>query len=102
MKKLNGILQCLILFAGFTTVYAAINGQVDINTTYQTMDGFGGGITWYNGTLHDSPQKQAICDALFTDLDLDIVRIRNAYGRNEESTITYDQQTYQAAISVIR
>jgi glucuronoarabinoxylan endo-1,4-beta-xylanase len=61
------------------------------------MDGFGGGITWGNNVLHANSSKAAIYDLLFTDLGLDIVRIRNVYGRSDNSTTDHDRQTYVAA-----
>jgi O-glycosyl hydrolase len=72
-------------------------GQIDVNTKYQTMDGFGGGITWGNNYLHTNSSKNAIYDALFSDLGVSIVRIRNVYGRSDLSTIDYDRQTFVAA-----
>ncbi|MBN1577893.1 MAG: hypothetical protein JW913_15140 [Chitinispirillaceae bacterium] len=94
-----------VLTFGFGPVDAQpITGTIDVGTTYQTMDGFGGSITWYNNWLHQNADKEEICDSLFTDLGIDIVRIKNVYGRSdgaysESDLLDFDRQTYEAAKS---
>jgi glucuronoarabinoxylan endo-1,4-beta-xylanase len=80
-----------------STPAASVTGVINAGVTYQTMDGFGGGITWGNNILHANSQRNAIYDLLFTDLGLDLVRIRNVYGRMDYSTMSDDQKTYMAA-----
>jgi O-glycosyl hydrolase len=43
------------------------------------MVGFGGAITWYADRVTSSPQQDAITDTLFTDLGIDILRLKNWY-----------------------
>lgn len=57
---------------------------VDPETTYQTLDGFGAAVAWYQGTLVNHPLKAEVYDHIFSGLGLDILRFRNRYGRTEE------------------
>ena len=63
-------------------VHAAATGTIDINITYQTLEGFGAACAWYQSWLTEHPYKHEIYDLLFNGLGLDIYRFRNQY-RNE-------------------
>lgn len=52
---------------------------VDPSVTYQEMIGFGGSLTWYAERLINSPYKTQICQLLFGDLGLDMLRLKNNY-----------------------
>lgn len=52
---------------------------IDPSVTYQEMTGFGGSLTWYADRITSSPQKNQICQLLFEDLGMDIVRFKNNY-----------------------
>ncbi|MEX2369624.1 MAG: Ig-like domain-containing protein [Bacteroidales bacterium] len=54
--------------------------SLDTTTTYQTMVGFGGSLAFYEGWVTSHPNKSGIYDALFGELSLDILRLRNAHG----------------------
>ncbi len=56
-----------------------INTTIIPTTTFQTMVGFGGALTWYADRIISSPSKNAICDLLFTDSGIDILRLKNWY-----------------------
>lgn len=47
--------------------------------TYQTVVGFGGSLAYYENWLPAHPNKNQIYDAIFGELSLDILRVRNAY-----------------------
>ncbi len=61
---------------------ATATASININTTYQTLEGFGAAIAWYNSYLSEHPNKREIYDVLFNGLGLDILRLRNQY-RND-------------------
>jgi glucuronoarabinoxylan endo-1,4-beta-xylanase len=69
-----------ILCLGSCTTLAA-SGTVKAKENHQTMIGFGASIAWYTETLANHPQKGAIYDLIFNDLGLDILRLRNNYGK---------------------
>jgi len=71
-------LLCLFLApqAGAATVNAT--ADVNLNTLYQQLDGFGAAGAWYEGYV--TSQGGSIYNVLFRDLGLDIYRIRNTYG----------------------
>jgi glucuronoarabinoxylan endo-1,4-beta-xylanase len=53
---------------------------VDTKTTHQTITGFGASLAYYEGWLTAHPNKAQIYNAIFKELSLDILRVRNAYG----------------------
>jgi glucuronoarabinoxylan endo-1,4-beta-xylanase len=57
-------------------------GQVNVNVTHQTLDGFGAAGAWYEGDVVNNPQKSTLYNVLFGELGLDIYRVRNAYDQN--------------------
>lgn len=56
-------------------------GQLTIHPqeTKQTVVGFGASLAYYEGWLNAHPKKQEIYEAIFGELSLDILRVRNAY-----------------------
>ena len=52
---------------------------VDPETQFQTVEGFGASLAFYEGWLTAHPNKSEIYDAIFGELSLDILRVRNAY-----------------------
>lgn len=84
------------------TTYAC--AWVDPNVVYQTMDGFGGSIAWYDNWLHSSDHNVELYDLLFHDLGLDILRLRNIYGRSdswhtEHELLNFAKLSYEAGNS---
>lgn len=90
-NKLSLLLVVALLltcFMSFNTSAATYNASVDINTTYQTLEGFGAAIAWYNNWLTGHPNKSELYNILFYDLGLDILRLRNQYRNN--NNFAYD------------
>jgi hypothetical protein len=56
-------------------------------TTYQQMIGFGGALTWYSERVITSASKNAICDLMFLDSGIDIIRLKNWYYPNNYPTV---------------
>lgn len=54
-------------------------GVVDVNTVYQELEGFGASVAWYENWLTAHPKRDELYDILFSQLGLDIYRIRNTY-----------------------
>jgi len=59
---------------------ATEQARIDPGTTYQTVAGFGASLAYYEGWLTAHPNKSQIYNAIFKELSLDILRVRNAYG----------------------
>ncbi|MBK8807417.1 MAG: carbohydrate binding domain-containing protein [Bacteroidales bacterium] len=85
------------------TVDTIDTAVVSINTQYQTMEGFGGALTWYsdwityNGATHlDDFYAQA-----FDSMGIDILRIMNNYYPNEYLT-DYPQNNIIDSLSAAR
>lgn len=67
----------LSYISSYSQSYETIN--LDLSTTYQTIVGFGGSLAYYEGWVTAHPNKDQIYEALFGELSLDILRLRNAY-----------------------
>jgi O-glycosyl hydrolase len=52
---------------------------VDVNQRFQTLVGFGASQVYYVDWITLNPNKEEICDVIFRDLGLDILRIGNWY-----------------------
>ncbi|HYW96759.1 MAG TPA: hypothetical protein VE870_14280, partial [Bacteroidales bacterium] len=52
---------------------------INPSTTYQSIVGFGGSLAYYENWVTAHPNKSQIYQALFGELGLDILRLRNAY-----------------------
>lgn len=91
-RKLVLLLVVTILLTSFVcvpqTIAATYTASVDISITYQTLEGFGAAIAWYDNWLTGHPNKSELYKTLFFDLGLDILRLRNQY-RNS-SNFAYD------------
>ncbi len=74
---------------------ASYNASVDVNTTYQTLEGFGAAIAWYDSWLANHPNKAEIYKVLFGDSGLDILRLRNQYQHSGDDS-TIDAQIFNA------
>lgn len=90
-KKLifSVMISMVLTLMSFPKINAAnYTASVDINTTYQTLEGFGASIAWYNDYLTTHPNKNDLYKILFFDSGLDILRLRNQYRNN--SNFGYD------------
>jgi len=79
------VMTCLLNVQSGAANY---NVSVDINTKYQTLEGFGAAIAWYNNWVTGHPNKNELYNVLFYDLGLDILRLRNQYRNN--NNFAYD------------
>jgi glucuronoarabinoxylan endo-1,4-beta-xylanase len=62
----------------------AATATVDTSEVHQTIEGFGASLAWEIWQLYTNPQREEIYDYLFKELGLDILRLRNIYGKGEE------------------
>jgi glucuronoarabinoxylan endo-1,4-beta-xylanase len=80
---LSGLLT--VMFSGLFPIQETITAQafkevsVLPGETHQALVGFGGSLAYYENWLTAHPNKDGIYDALFGELSLDILRVRNAY-----------------------
>ncbi len=80
------------------TVRAQINAEITLNSEvkYQTVEGFGAALAYYENWLIAHPNKADIYEAIFEELSLDILRVRNAYDY-DETMIDRVAEFYHAA-----
>ncbi len=57
--------------------------SVDATQEYQTITGFGASLAYYENWLTAHPNRSEIYDVIFKELNLDILRVRNAYGYDD-------------------
>jgi O-glycosyl hydrolase len=57
---------------------------IDPDNQFQTIKGFGASLAIYEGWLIAHPNKEEIYKAIFNELSLDILRVRNAYYYDAE------------------
>jgi O-glycosyl hydrolase len=82
---------------------ALITSTITPATSYQQMVGFGGALTWYADRIANMTlaNRNAICDLMFTDLGLDILRLKNWYYPlnypANKATTTMDPNYYKAS-----
>jgi glucuronoarabinoxylan endo-1,4-beta-xylanase len=83
----------LVVMIGFILVFSdrckketdpVITKEYDLNidpeTQFQMVEGFGASLAYYEDWLTAHPNKKEIYDAIFGELNLEILRVRNAYG----------------------
>ena len=69
----------IILVPGYKSDVLAASGEINVNDTLQTIQGFGASIAYYENWLTAHPNNEAIYEAIFGDLGIDILRLRNTY-----------------------
>ncbi len=57
---------------------------IDAEETFQTLRGFGASLAYYEGWLNAHPTKSEVYQAIFGELSLDILRVRNAHEYDPE------------------
>lgn len=58
--------------------------KLDVTERFQTLEGFGAGIGWYQDRLVGNV-SDAVYDLLFPELGLDILRLRNRFERSDRT-----------------
>ena len=74
--------------------------SIDPTTKNQTVEGFGGSLAYYENWLTEHPNKEQVYTALFEELSLDILRVRNAHGYDE--TMIYRVAEFMQSAESIR
>ena len=75
----------LFIFLSFTYIApgAGYEYTIDINKSYQEIEGFGASIAWYENYVTANPNKAELYDVMFKELDLDFLRLQNWYGKRD-------------------
>ncbi len=71
--------------------------HVEAEVSYQTLEGFGASVGWYENLLIDNPHKAEIYDVIFEELGLDILRLRNRYRGEAEDFDSAAAELVEAA-----
>lgn len=62
--------------------------DVDPSVTYQTLVGFGATLAYVEAQVVGHPRRDALYGAMFADLGLDVLRLRNRYGYSGDDDLT--------------
>ena len=79
MKRLSALL-CAIILAMTLYVAAFADNEtviIDMDTTYQTIDGFGASYTWYGDWMPGILRAEEGYDWIFNDAEFNILRFRD-------------------------
>jgi glucuronoarabinoxylan endo-1,4-beta-xylanase len=80
------IVMVMMIFFGQGDLLAA-TATIDTSVTYQTIEGFGASISWYYTSLYSHNKNSEIYNYLFNELGLNILRLRNIYGKSSEFSV---------------
>ena len=67
---------------------------VNTETRFQTMEGFGGALCFYDNWVYGHPNKEEMYQLLYEDLGINLLRLRNKY-RYETDFSTFDPEFIQ-------
>lgn len=71
--------------------------QINNETTYQTIEGFGAAYAWYIEWMTDNPHDQEVYDLLFSEVGTTIIRLKNTYKYNSTFEPKAELELYQEA-----
>ena len=87
LSKIAAIFFALILSVSClsaSVLAADANVTIDMDTTYQTIDGFGASYTWYSDWLTTNVNAEEGYDWIFNDAEFNILRFRDLNHVGEE------------------
>lgn len=90
---------CTLLGAPASVFADEPNIEIDLNTTYQTIDGFGASYTWYGDWLPSNIHAEQGFDWIFDDAEFNILRFRDLHdvtASNESQLAKDGYKAYRA------
>jgi glucuronoarabinoxylan endo-1,4-beta-xylanase len=70
---------------------------IDTQTTHQTLVGFGASVAYVEDEITSHPQKESLYDTLFSELGLDVLRLRDRYGHTGDDNLNATRALIDAA-----
>lgn len=75
---------------------------MNVSTKHQVMEGFGGSLAFFQNWVSEHPNASEIYDAMFTDLRLSVLRLRNSFEQptpylTADQILDIDKQFVEAA-----
>lgn len=100
MKRILSIFIAIVMLSLLTLSASAYNETVsiDMQTTFQTIDGFGASYTWYSEWLSQSDVAEQGFDWIFNDAEFNILRFRdlNCVYTNDRAEVLASYDNYYA------
>jgi O-glycosyl hydrolase len=89
--------------AGVCTVSPVPTTSVNVGTgtRYQSLIGFGAGEAFGEAGIVSNPRSAALYRAAFADLGLDLIRLRDRYGRTGEDDLSTARAVVDGAANVL-
>lgn len=78
--KCNTIYGLYVVSSGPIDATAKITATIDMDKTYQSIDGFGASYTWYSDWLTNVDRAEQGYDWIFSDAEFNILRFRDQHG----------------------
>ena len=75
----------------------AVHVRIDPGARHQVLTGFGATVAYSEKDITTHPKKAALYTALFANLGLDVLRLRNRYGHPGDDDLTSAQELISAA-----
>lgn len=81
IKSMCALLVIILFSFGEITAQSieVVKAEIVAKDSFQTVVGFGASLAYYESWLIAHPNKNEIYEAIFAELSLDILRVRNAY-----------------------
>lgn len=76
---------------------AEVEVTIDTSAEHQTLTGFGSTLAYGETQLTVHPQKAALYKAMFAELGLDVLRIRNRFGKVGDDDLAATSEVIDAA-----
>jgi glucuronoarabinoxylan endo-1,4-beta-xylanase len=87
---------------GRTQTSLDVTVGVDLSERHQTLEGFGAAVAWYDNWLTDHPNKVELYDLIFSELGIDILRLRNRFRYQDEFAVESQEIVSEGARSLGR
>lgn len=87
--------------AASTPATAPVTLQVEPTQTFQTIEGFGASAGYYQEWLAAHPERTAILQALFGELRLEFLRLRNTYEPGKPGFAQAEQAIFAGATQAL-
>lgn len=75
--------------------------RVELEPVQQILEGFGASVAWYGELFTQHPNRAELAQILFTDLGIDILRLRNQYNATESAPDPAGLEVYRSAESTL-
>jgi glucuronoarabinoxylan endo-1,4-beta-xylanase len=85
IRSLCSVVPLLVLVLNTSTAYTA-SAVIDYNIKYQTIEGFGGGLSFHKYPYFH-PKKEELYDSIFNKAKVNVIRVGNWYDPQADTPV---------------